>query len=291
MEKVFLKNGSEINGVIVEQKPNETIKIKTTDGSLLVYDSKDVVKIEKTNSKKSKESVFLKNGSVVKGFITEQTVDKLKVQTSDGSLFVYGLDEIDKISKDQSNFEETKFEETKFEEEFYLPRKYRGFVDGLFGISKYNRFSVSTSHGRQVTNLLFLGGGYAMDFNFNVDRRYEDYSGYSYNYPYYSAYSKVTYKEQMCFVIAIFADARVDFIKRKWSPYIDVRMGIDYFSDVSFYSRITAGMRVKRFNLFIGTEIENLGGAERLNYVIPNERLSAFCIGMGIDVGKRNKID
>jgi len=44
---VYLKNGSIIRGYIVEQIPNQTIKIKTSDGSVFVYSMNDVERITK----------------------------------------------------------------------------------------------------------------------------------------------------------------------------------------------------------------------------------------------------
>ena len=44
---VYLKNGSIIRGYIIEQIPNQTIKIKTSDGSVFVYSMNDVEKITK----------------------------------------------------------------------------------------------------------------------------------------------------------------------------------------------------------------------------------------------------
>lgn len=46
-EVVYLKNGSVIKGVILEQIPNESIKIQTADGSIFVYPMADVEKIAK----------------------------------------------------------------------------------------------------------------------------------------------------------------------------------------------------------------------------------------------------
>jgi len=37
VDVVYLKNGSVITGSIIEQIPNETIKIQTRDGSVFVY--------------------------------------------------------------------------------------------------------------------------------------------------------------------------------------------------------------------------------------------------------------
>lgn len=44
---VYLKNGTIIRGVIVEEIPNVTIKIETKDGSVFVFQMSEVIKIEK----------------------------------------------------------------------------------------------------------------------------------------------------------------------------------------------------------------------------------------------------
>lgn len=44
---VYLKNGSIIRGVIIEQIPNESIKIRTNDGSVFVYSTEEILKILK----------------------------------------------------------------------------------------------------------------------------------------------------------------------------------------------------------------------------------------------------
>ena len=45
--------------------------------------------------------VHLKNGSVIRGIIIEQSPDQsLKIQTSDGNLFVYTMEEIARITKE-----------------------------------------------------------------------------------------------------------------------------------------------------------------------------------------------
>ncbi len=50
---VELKNGSIIKGIIIEQVPNQTIKIKTADGSLFVYNMAEVIKITKEETPNS----------------------------------------------------------------------------------------------------------------------------------------------------------------------------------------------------------------------------------------------
>lgn len=63
----------------------------------------------KKNDKPKKEQnedyvdvVYLKNGSVIRGLIVEQVINvSLKIQTKDGSIFFYKMDEIEKITKEK----------------------------------------------------------------------------------------------------------------------------------------------------------------------------------------------
>ena len=49
----------------------------------------------------TKDIVYLKNGSVIKGMILEMIPDKtIKIQTADGNIFVYNMSEVEKISKE-----------------------------------------------------------------------------------------------------------------------------------------------------------------------------------------------
>jgi len=58
---VYLKNGSILHGTIIEQTPNQSIKIKTNDGNLFLYNLTEVEKMTKEEvvntmeTKKSKE--------------------------------------------------------------------------------------------------------------------------------------------------------------------------------------------------------------------------------------------
>lgn len=52
-EVVYLHNGSIIKGVIIEQVPNVSIKIKTADGSIFAYPMSEVEKISKEEVRKS----------------------------------------------------------------------------------------------------------------------------------------------------------------------------------------------------------------------------------------------
>ena len=48
-----------------------------------------------------KDVVYLKNGSVIKGTITEQIINvSIKIETGDGSIFFYKMEEIEKVAKE-----------------------------------------------------------------------------------------------------------------------------------------------------------------------------------------------
>jgi hypothetical protein len=47
VDVLYLKNGSIIRGLIIEQIPNTSVKIKTADGSVFVHVMEDVIKITK----------------------------------------------------------------------------------------------------------------------------------------------------------------------------------------------------------------------------------------------------
>lgn len=57
---------------------------------------------QRTNEPTWQDVLYLKNGSVIKGVIIEQVPNEsLKIQTADGSIFVYEMDQVAKIAKEQ----------------------------------------------------------------------------------------------------------------------------------------------------------------------------------------------
>ena len=47
VDVVYLKNGSILRGIIIEQVPNESIKLQTADGNIFVYKTSEIDKITK----------------------------------------------------------------------------------------------------------------------------------------------------------------------------------------------------------------------------------------------------
>lgn len=118
------------------------------------------------------EIIYLKNGSMIRGTVIEQIVGQsLKIQTADGSIFVYRMEEVEKITK-ESQAQPTR---TTFSTSVSNITGYRGFVDLGFtkglGDSGADRLELTTSHGYQFTPYFFTGVGlgvhYYMDMWWN----------------------------------------------------------------------------------------------------------------------------
>lgn len=84
----------------------------------------------------------------------------LKIQTNDGSLFVYEITDVAKITKEEPIVINNK------------PKRhagYKGFFDvgGGIGIRDFgdNIFSISTSHGYQFSPYFFLGAGIGVEYH------------------------------------------------------------------------------------------------------------------------------
>lgn len=53
---------------------------------------------------KSKDALYLKNGSIIYGELTEISANQYKIKTSDGSIFMFQSDEVDKLIKESPSF-------------------------------------------------------------------------------------------------------------------------------------------------------------------------------------------
>lgn len=165
------------------------------------------------SAQKYTETVHLKNGSIIHGIIVEQVPNQsLKIQTQDGSLFVFQMEEISKITKDIPKSSPFKTSG--------INTGYRGFVDlgYSFGVGDYSadRIEFSTSHGYQFNPYFYLGAGAA--FNYFHDGEIAS--------------------------VPLFANPRADFSTGKVSPFIDLKVGYtisDYFE--GFYLAPSIGVR------------------------------------------------
>ena len=137
---VYLKNGSIIRGTIIEQVPNKSLKIKTNDGSVFVYEINDVEKI-------TKEEPPMNYGY---GWY---------YQNNNEYRHQHGYaDNYNTRANRNSDFSR---------------KGYRGFVDIGYavGVGDYGDgvFAVSTSHGYQFNPYFFVGAGIGVDYHFDYE--------------------------------------------------------------------------------------------------------------------------
>ena len=188
----------------------------------------------------AQDVVYLKNGSVIKGSVIEMIPNQsIKVQTADGSLFVYQMNEVDRIERDAQK-QNNQVEEVTDD---YLERGFRGLVDlgahfGFGDAADNYQVSAAFTGGYQINRMLFVGGGIAPTLNIF------DYEGYRDD-------EVIT-----TFLLPIYTAVRLDFINTKVTPFFDGRVGyylntddIDY-SDLYFYAGV--GVRLKKISLGAG---------------------------------------
>ena len=192
----------------------------------------------------AQDVVYLKNGSVIKGSVLEIVPEQsIKIQTSDGSIFVYQMNEVDRIQRDAKNQKQQEEEE---ETEDYLERGFRGLVDfGAhvgFGDGEDNyQISAAFTGGYQINRMLFVGAGVAPTLNLFDDEYYDEV--------------------ETAFLLPIYSAIRLDFINKKVTPYLDGRIGyyintedIDYGG---LYAYLGVGVRLKKISLGAGYDIYN----------------------------------
>ena len=109
-----------------------------------------------------KDVVYLKNGSIIKGWVIEQIpTESLKIQTSDGSLFVYKMEEVLKIVKEKEVDVE---EEAPKISRNGLKRGFRAIAELGYEMESNdndgdNSPVINFSVGYQLNSYVFLGAG------------------------------------------------------------------------------------------------------------------------------------
>ncbi len=171
---LYLKNGSVIKGDLVQAIPGDRIIFASIDGnSTFVYMTHEVLKVAKdyTQPSTQRNVISLKNGSVIKGYVSELSFDTdIKVSTDDGSIFVYNIQEIANVARDTTQpavtQSTTQTSTTGQVINRHLAQKgYRGFVsfDPGYYVSGIGGIAFSTTHGYQFGHEAFIGGGVSFD--------------------------------------------------------------------------------------------------------------------------------
>lgn len=131
-EVVYLKNGSVIRGTIIEQVPNQSLKIQTKDGNIFVYNMSEVEKI-------TKEEPYIKtqtNGVTDNSAGNSQKPPKQDIE----------------IKAKINNLD-------------YLKKGFMGITEigGVFERSPFSLFSINQFLGKRTSQTLSIGVGIGVE--------------------------------------------------------------------------------------------------------------------------------
>lgn len=186
--------------------------------------------------------VYLKNGSIIRGLIIEQIPNKsIKVQTADNNVFVYQIEEVEKMAKETNQRRSVSKGDV-----FHLEPGYKGLIElgyqigsGDFGM---DRIKLNIINGYQVNQNFSIGIGTGLRY----------------------------YTDAEALLIPIFADFRGNIsLDSKISPYVSLGIGYSFdatnsFEGVGFLLNPTIGVSFKvsdksAMNVGLGYEMQKLG--------------------------------
>jgi hypothetical protein len=200
---VYLKNGSIIHGVIIEQVPNQSIKIQTKDGNVFFYKIDEVEKLTKEPTKNT-DNIQKKSGytnitelNCALGVGHSNEDNSIGIQTINGYQFNPNLNLGFGVGVD------------KYKNSTYLPL-FMDFRAYFLQTSVTPFFETALGYSLGFDNIkggLLVNPSFGVKFfvtpktalNFSVGYRYQEYT-YAYSYPLYyassySSYSSGTVKE------------------------------------------------------------------------------------------------
>lgn len=168
--------------------------------------------------------IYLKNGSVIKGNIIEEVPNKsITLKTADGSNFVFEIEKIKKIVKEEANYSSFSKGEEPQKNKFSISG-IRGFIDATYAFDVYtpnqNRLEMSISDGYQIFSYVFIGAGFGIHYYDMVDK----------------------------FKMPFFVDFRVNFLSGRVVPFLGTKIGYtvnlsDSLTGEGFYSSNFVGVK------------------------------------------------
>ena len=210
--------------------------------------------------------VYLKNGNIIRGIIIEQVPNKsIKIETADRSVFLYQMDEIEKLTK-----EEIKGKSKNTGDLSGLKTGYKGIAEMGYqiGVGNYgmDRLKLNVIYGYQISPYFSLGLGTGLRYYFDAGAT----------------------------LIPVFADFRANFLNKRVSPYLSLGLGYSFdagyhFKGVGFLLNPTAGVSFKvsnksSLNVGLGYEMQTMDfyGTNYYGYYSNSQNSGAISIIAGV---------
>lgn len=182
------------------------------------------------------EVVYLRNGSIIRGSVIEMVIgESIKIQTADGSLYVYPMTEVLKVTKEAPVSYYSQNYNVRSSSRSAATSGYEGIADFgyVFGTGEwgFHRIEVNTTQGYRFNPYFYLGGGLGFHY----------------------------YHEPDEVLMPLFADIRCNFTKGKIVPFASMRVGYSFnltdgVSRCGAYFAPSAGVKFfadKKTNFFV----------------------------------------
>ena len=187
-----------------------------------------------------RDVVYLKNGSVLRGIITEQHPNvSIKLETADLNIFVFRMEEIEKIAKEPYIQKREPKRPNSGIESGYVGTLELGYQVGL-GTYGMDRLKLNIINGYQLNPYVALGIGTGMRY----------------------------YPDAEAVLVPFFANARVNFMDNQITPYasLDIGYSLDAtngFEGVGLMMNPTIGVSFKVsdksfLNVGLGYEMQKM---------------------------------
>lgn len=202
------------------------------------------------------EVVYLKNGSMIRGTVVEQTPgESLKIRTTDGSLFVYRMDEVEKIVKEEARKGSNNLPGTGVTYRGHLDLGY--VLNARTGGGLLSRVELTSSHGVMIKPYLFVGAGIGLTYFHDID----------------------------AFTLPIFANARISLPLNKVSIFMDSKigyaMGLTSSSDGGLYLTPSVGISIRKIDLSFGYVAQYVRTIDKYGYG-ENVNMGALALRFGV---------
>lgn len=170
-----------------------------------------IFNISLLSAQKTKDVLYLKNGSIIYGNLIEIVSDQYKIKTSDGSIFMFSADEVEKFIKEAPSQDNRKMNGAVFaleaglligaqESEYVTPFSFN--ILGGYTLNQKNTVSLGSGvefigkpftpvfieykrliSARRITPFVFVRGGGLMQIGGDDSETYDIYNQYEpYNY-------------------------------------------------------------------------------------------------------------
>ena len=163
------------------------------------------------NAQEYRDVVFLKNGSVIKGFYKElYPSDSLRMETIDGGVLVCAFSDIKRIAKERTRIYVVNTQEV----DLLPPRVWR--PKGYNGSIEYGR-DINSSDSHLVTSAMFTVHGYQFNPYFFIGL------GLGVQHMEYETSGlKLSFTES---TVPLFADMKIHLLMSRIAPFVDGRLG------------------------------------------------------------------